>query len=224
VTGADAQAPLEQERVQRVREFLSRLIDSPCLNNDRCQSWLGDYKLGAEDAVRALREMDQALSHSGRLQGQIARLENVRRQAELDAESMRQRLASLTKDAVDKALAVLAEQHFGMEARNPADILGHQIGETAARLKCGDQQVIVTIFGYFIHDHEIDLAQGEKTFKLVFQPFPFASGGRLGQAIDEYAKKAQLSLEPQLEVAARSIEITMTTPARVHRRGRTHCQ
>ncbi len=167
---------------------------------------------------QALGEMDQALGEAGRLRDEIARLEatvrrldGVKRQAEQDAAAMQQRLASLTRDAVDRALAVLGEQHFGLPARNPVDLLSRQIREPTARFQCGGQEVIVTVFGYFIHDHEIDLAKGEKAFKLVFQPFVFARGGSLGQAIDEYTKRAQLSLEPRLAVAARSIEVTPTS-------------
>lgn len=51
------------------------------------------------------------------------------------------------------------------------------------------------------------LAKSERTFKLVFPPFVFARGGSLEQAIDERTKKAPLSLDPRLAIAARSIEV-----------------
>jgi len=211
---ADAQTDLNQESFQRARLFLSRFMDSACLNNERCQSWLKEMKLDSEDVARALEQVGEALGARNKLRDQIARLKGDRLQAERDTEAVRQTLSSLTRDAVENALAILGAHHFGFQARSPADLLSQQIKDPAARFSCGDQQVIVTIFGYFIYDQDIDLTKGEKKFRLLFQPFVFASGGSLGQAIDSYMNKTPLSLEPRLKIAARSVEITPSSQPR----------
>jgi hypothetical protein len=166
---------------------------------------MSEMKLSMNDVNQALGDLDQALGETGRLRNQIAALERHRQRAAQEADAMQKQLDSLAQTTVDKAAALLANQHYGLPAQNAADLLRQQFEKPPARLKCGGQEVIVTLFGYFIHDPEVDLSHGAKLLKLSFHPFVFP--GSVGRAIDDYAKSAVISLEPRLQVAESSIQV-----------------
>jgi hypothetical protein len=195
----------DSERVQRARQILKDLSTSSCFMNERCASLMGETKRSMSDVNEALGELDQALGEAGRLRNQIAALTQERQRAAQDAEAMQKQLDSLAQTTVDKAAVLLASRHFGLPVQNAAELLRKQLEEPPARFKCGGQEVIVTLFGYFIHDPEVDVSHGAKLLKLSFHPMAFP--GSVGRVIDDYAKSAQITIEPRLKVAATSIQV-----------------
>ncbi|HEY6252172.1 MAG TPA: hypothetical protein VI685_19630 [Candidatus Angelobacter sp.] len=85
-------------------------------------------------------------------------------------------------------------------ADSPGASLGDQITNEKNHLDVCGKRIIVTVFGYFEYDQEVDLTQGAKSLTLKFEPFAFDASGPSGQAA-----AAGVSIKPTLKIADSSI-------------------
>ena len=193
-----AQTGIDQGQAERARQFLNRFADSSCINNQQCRSWMTENHLSVDDVISTLNEVERLAADTQRMQGNVSDLENEKRQLQQEDDSLREQIT-------EKALDVLRSHNFGLNGANATEVLGNQLADQSARLQVGTTDIIITLFGYFEYEHELDLSTGAKALHLKFHPFVLGHGGTLGQEIDAYNKDAQLSLHPQLSIPDESI-------------------
>ncbi len=213
--GLSSHSPAEEAR--QLRSVIAETLLRTCSDQETVKQVMDRLEILGKDPTASL-DLDALRKTIADIQREVdglrtqkSQVESVLVKSRQDADAAQQLLKELEHETVSKALGVLGDNNLGLSARDPVDLLSQQVGGSATRLQLGGQDVIVTVFGYFIYDHELDLSKRDRVFRLGFQPYVFAQGGSVGQAVNAYASKAQLSLETGLDIQAPAVSITSTS-------------
>jgi len=152
------------------------------------------YKnLGAADRLTAKPADTQTLQHTAT-------------QSEANAQP-KSTVKKTSKPPIDLGTKVEKNVYSTITAKENAQALENQLAEGGQRFGCDGKQIIVTVFGDFVYDHEMDLTTGEKILHLSFTPTTFGPGTAQGQSLD-----TGLSLKPTL-IAPSSVYFYPTSQA-----------